>query len=238
MSAGMVLTAVNRCVTTHVDHIAVLVVRAINSTTMAIRVEVSKPTPRQCRTIAQLCSVFHNADIDECARGTDLCAHNCSNTDGSYTCSCRPGFRLSSDGRRCHGKQYIASVLSRSKNHLCFFTDIDECREDTDNCAQQCSNTMGSYACSCSAGFRLDSDRHSCNGNFNHHWCQDKITKQEMFQYTDINECTEGTDGCSQNCSNTVGSYTCSCQSGYWLASDRRWCAGNSIVTSYPKLSL
>lgn len=41
----------------------------------------------------------------------------------------------------------------------------------------------------------------------------------------DINECTEGSDGCAQTCSNQVGSYTCSCLSGYRLASDRRGCA-------------
>ena len=42
MSAMKVLTAVNKHVITHVDHIAVLVVRAINSTMMATHVEVSK----------------------------------------------------------------------------------------------------------------------------------------------------------------------------------------------------
>ena len=37
----MALTPVNRCVTTHMDHIAVLVVRAINSIEMGTHVEVS-----------------------------------------------------------------------------------------------------------------------------------------------------------------------------------------------------
>ena len=46
MSAGKDLIAVNRRVTTHVDHTAVLVVRAINSTMMVIHVEVSKFTCR------------------------------------------------------------------------------------------------------------------------------------------------------------------------------------------------
>ena len=44
--------------------------------------------------------------------------------------------------------------------------------------------------------------------------------------YADINECTEDTDGCAQTCINTVGSYTCSCGTGYRLASDRRRCDG------------
>ena len=42
----------------------------------------------------------------------------------------------------------------------------------------------------------------------------------------DINECTEGTDGCSQQCINTIGSYRCSCSSGYRLASDGQACTG------------
>ena len=45
--------------------------------------------------------------------------------------------------------------------------DIDECLEDIDGCGQRCSNTVGSYTCNCNSGYRLDSDRHTCNGNKN-----------------------------------------------------------------------
>ena len=43
-------------------------------------------------------------DIDECASPeTDECDTNaeCSNTEGSYTCSCRVGF--TGDGKNCAG---------------------------------------------------------------------------------------------------------------------------------------
>ena len=43
-------------------------------------------------------------------------------------------------------------------------TDIDECREDIDNCSQNCSDTLGSYQCICYDGYTLDSDEHTCNG--------------------------------------------------------------------------
>ena len=43
-------------------------------------------------------------DIDECAVGIDSCAHTCTNTVGSYTCSCRSGYRLASDGWTCIGE--------------------------------------------------------------------------------------------------------------------------------------
>ena len=38
--------------------------------------------------------------------------------------------------------------------------------------------------------------------------------------FSDINECTEGTDTCQQLCLNTMGSYSCDCDPGYRLASD------------------
>jgi hypothetical protein len=47
---------------------------------------------------------------------------------------------------------------------LIFAADIYECHENTDGCGQMCSNTLGSYTCSCNIGYRLDTDRHACNG--------------------------------------------------------------------------
>jgi fibulin 1/2 len=42
--------------------------------------------------------------------------------------------------------------------------DVDECREEIDGCGQTCSNTVGSYTCSCRTGYRLASDGLTCNG--------------------------------------------------------------------------
>ena len=42
----------------------------------------------------------------------------------------------------------------------------------------------------------------------------------------DINECLSSNGGCSQNCTNTNGSYICSCQTGYMLTVDNRTCNG------------
>ncbi len=42
----------------------------------------------------------------------------------------------------------------------------------------------------------------------------------------DNDECALGTDMCSQSCRDTLGSYTCSCQSGYTLAADGHACNG------------
>ena len=45
-----------------------------------------------------------------------------------------------------------------------FFTDVDECVSDTSGCEQQCNNTIGSYYCTCSEGYSLENDNHSCAG--------------------------------------------------------------------------
>ena len=49
-----------------------------------------------------LCSTFP-ADIDECLMMTDNCQQNCTNTEGSFMCSCFSGFILLSDNRSCAG---------------------------------------------------------------------------------------------------------------------------------------
>ena len=51
-------------------------------------------------------NVFHTcifSDVNECSTNNGGCQHNCVNTDGSYECQCRSGYRLSSNGRNCIG---------------------------------------------------------------------------------------------------------------------------------------
>ena len=50
--------------------------------------------------------------------------------------------------------------------------------------------------------------------------------------HTDIDECSEGISGCTQLCTNTIGSYRCSCQYGYQLGIDNHTCLGK-IITHY-----
>ena len=44
---------------------------------------------------------------------------------------------------------------------------------------------------------------------------------------TDVNECSTGNGGCNQICSNSVGSFQCSCNQGFLLASNGFSCNGN-----------
>ena len=76
------------------------------------------------------------ADIDECSTSPCSAFADCTNTSGSYTCTCQTGY--SGDGVTC--------------------TDDDECTAGTHNCnvAADCTNTAGSFTCACQTGFSGD----------------------------------------------------------------------------------
>ena len=47
-----------------------------------------------------------------------------------------------------------------------------------------------------------------------------------VWSASDENECLTNNGGCAQICNNTVGSLTCSCNTGYSIGADARSCAG------------
>ena len=52
--------------------------------------------------------IIHILDIsNKCDEGTSGCNQTCTNTNGSYTCSCYNGYVLDADGHNCNGKVYI-----------------------------------------------------------------------------------------------------------------------------------
>ena len=107
---------------------------------------------------------------------------------------------------------YYISIL-----HMCMHPysklDTDEClaNSTSDGCEQVCTNTIGSFQCSCIEGYTLSSNDKSC---------------------LDIDECTAGTHNCQQLCINTNGGYFCGCNSGYQLNSDGRNCSGMYVYAN------
>ncbi|XP_058636329.1 adhesion G protein-coupled receptor E1-like [Onychostoma macrolepis] len=144
-------------------------------------------------------------DEDECAVFPIVCGDHaqCTNTEGSYFCTCNEGFKMSLTGT-CKGL-FLQSSESRQcgvgfkliKNKIC--VDEDEC-STSNQCGDhaQCVNTPGSYYCTCNEGFR------SATANFT----------AENGQCEDINECVEKTRECTGDmvCVNTIGSHKCICQ--------------------------
>ncbi|XP_052772761.1 uncharacterized protein LOC128211759 isoform X2 [Mya arenaria] len=179
-------------------------------------------------------------DFNECLDVlTHDCAQICTNTNGSYECSCRAGFNQ--NGKQC--------------------TDIDEC-QGLRGCEQKCENTLGSYRCSCSEGYKLDLlDRHSCmpetECNTDQYStcpqnstcvvasgdvmckCPKGYSNTSTHVCADVNECVDNKHNCMQMCSNIDGGYDCLCRSGFYLLSDgvscgecRPWRYGSNCDSS------
>ena len=66
-----------------------------------------------------------------------------------------------------------------------------------------------------------------------------KVKKKKLVHlyvfvgFSDINECMERRDICNHVCTNTIGSYNCSCRDGYYLHQDEKTCLGKTIILLY-----
>ena len=54
-------------------------------------------------TVCYKYGLLFSSDVDECKRNETICGHYCSNTNGSYVCSCMDGYTLSDNGHTCEG---------------------------------------------------------------------------------------------------------------------------------------
>ena len=105
--------------------------------------------------IIYYCSV----DINECDMNLDECSlyAGCSDNVGSYDCSCNSGFE--GDGFICESEYIFWHEMDSQLLYSTLNTpDIDECAVRVDNCSEYatCSDTLGSYNCTCSPGFSGD----------------------------------------------------------------------------------
>ena len=76
-------------------------------------------------------------DIDECNEMDNLCQNGrCSNTFGSFMCTCNDGYVIDDANAMC--------------------VDVDECAQDATICGVgECVNTDGGYSCVCPDGYVL-----------------------------------------------------------------------------------
>lgn len=58
----------------------------------------------------------------------------------------------------------MTCIMTTSTHFTIFSLDINECDEGIDGCHQICTNTNGSFECSCQPEFVLQSDQSTCNG--------------------------------------------------------------------------
>ncbi|XP_073415578.1 hemicentin-2 isoform X1 [Dendrobates tinctorius] len=124
-----------------------------------------------------------------------------------------------------------------------YCTDIDEC-DLRRPCSHICQNTLGSFSCSCPAGYTLAPDTRNCRDldecRLRSHQCpsgQECINtpgshrcllrcgpgfrpNAEGSSCEDVDECIQSSP-CQQRCLNTIGSYHCACDPGFELKGTR-----------------
>jgi hypothetical protein len=160
-------------------------------------------------------------DLNECTSGAAKCSDKatCTNTPGSFTCTCNAGFE--GDGKTCCGPGF------KQSSGTC--QDIHECNEGLDDCADtaDCANNTGGYTCKCKTGYSGDgktcadvdecaTGAAKCTANSTCKNSQGSFActcnagyKQAGTSCFDVDECLDKTDGCPAACINTPGSFTC-----------------------------
>ncbi|XP_060227329.1 adhesion G protein-coupled receptor E1 isoform X5 [Meriones unguiculatus] len=132
--------------------------------------------------------------VNECYDTTTCPAYaTCTDTTESYYCTCKQGF-LSSNGQTNFQGPGVECQ------------DINECLQSDSPCGPNsvCTNILGRARCSCVSGFSPPTGKSWILGSSSHFLC------------SDVDEClTIGICPNYSNCSNSVGSYSCTCQPGF-----------------------
>ncbi|XP_017775137.1 PREDICTED: fibrillin-1 [Nicrophorus vespilloides] len=169
-------------------------------------------------------NVVTTTGLNECPQDfAKRCQHDCVMSNGKPKCNCYNGFQMN--------------------NGVC--EDINECLTNNGNCAHECTNSPGSFQCTCPPGFFVSEyscvDINECTLRNGHGPCQETCENTEgsyrcscqlpgtqlapdLHTCVDLDECQQGTSGCSHGCINTHGNTFCTCPEGMMLDTDWKTC--------------
>ena len=173
------------------------------------------------------------------------CEQICTNAIGSFACSCIIGYQLDENGFNCTGTLiYSTKCCFAVYNVLSMYADVDECERNEDNCHEnaQCINTEGSFTCSCNTGYTGNGVNCSSKILIEMNYLfwfkkrlnvlKEVITCFSSSVSTDVDECAlnEHTCNVNANCTDTDGSFNCTCREGF--EGDGFSCTGDNYFKS------
>ena len=170
-------------------------------------------------------------DINECAASKGNCSQQCINTAGSYTCNCTAGYYLEADAKTCNCKCSRANQIYHVSSAINFSIVVNLCTSRNGGCSHICTSINGSdVLCTCRLGYQLGSDGSTCSGKKKLCNTNTLHKNQLLSLFQDINECLNS-EACSLDiCTNTNGSYICSCSPGSILSANMKTCTGISPI--------
>uniref|UniRef100_A0A665TMX6 Nidogen 2a (osteonidogen) n=1 Tax=Echeneis naucrates TaxID=173247 RepID=A0A665TMX6_ECHNA len=145
--------------------------------------------------------------VNPCFSGNHDCdtTAQCLPLEGqSFQCQCATGYR--GDGRNCY--------------------DIDECADGLSSCGAHtvCVNLPGSHRCQCQGGYEFGYDGRTCvgksrSGNETKAVFLSAFVPVDVFLScfsSDVDECSSSPCHVSAQCTNSLGSFQCQCQPGFY----------------------
>uniref|UniRef100_A0A672YI69 Adhesion G protein-coupled receptor E8 n=1 Tax=Sphaeramia orbicularis TaxID=375764 RepID=A0A672YI69_9TELE len=162
---------------------------------------------------------------------------NCTNTIGSYFCTCWKGYE---------GTDPTSPPMWKNP---CI--DIDECLDNICGDGGTCTNNPGSYVCDCHKGFLLSPDPteinicidaticgpvSNCSNSIGSHICTcfPGYREKNPEMIANIDECSETPSICGFQtvCTNKPGTFYCSCPDGFYPSTGLQWTVGVSFCKS------
>ncbi|CAG9791106.1 unnamed protein product [Diatraea saccharalis] len=179
----------------------------------------------QSDNVDELMPGFNCTDVDECKSPQSCQYGECINTQGSYICRCPPNYELVSDGTACYDSRKArcyGNVDLRSGTERCH--DRDELSEDGTMAACCCSvgAAWGNYCDLCPEP-GTEEYRQLCPGGPGYQ----PVLEPPSYVVTlaDIDECEQHPALCEHGtCTNTFGSFVCTCGDGWALSEDEQRC--------------